>query len=104
MIFLCGFFGMYGFAFGWLFLLIHLCTLKSFGIPYMMPFAATTEDGITPVTDGILRAPAGRMDRRPVYTRARQQESAWDGKSRKTKKEGDEKRVFSDNHKISCGR
>ena len=97
MILLCGFFGMYGFAFGWLFLLIHLCTLKSFGIPYMMPFAATTEDGITPVTDGILRAPAAKMNHRPVYTRpgARVrmgQENQKDGEDQQQK--GGEKSVF----------
>lgn len=67
MIFLCGFFGIYGFITGWLLLLIHLAGLKSFGIPYLMPFAAGERDGISRWTDGIFRAPARRLDRRPVY-------------------------------------
>lgn len=69
MIFLCGFFGIYGFIFGWLFLLIHLGRLESFEIPYLMPFIAASEDGITAVSDGILRGPLWKLNRRPVYTR-----------------------------------
>lgn len=69
MIFLCGVFGLYGFAFGWLFLLLHLAGLKSFGIPYLMPYAAGTEDGISPMSDGFFRAPYGKLTRRPVFAR-----------------------------------
>ena len=69
MIVLCGFFGLYGFVFGWILLLIHLCRLKSFGIPYLMPFAAPSEDGITPLLDGIFRGPLQKLSMRPVYTR-----------------------------------
>lgn len=69
MILLCAFFGLYGFVFGWIFLLVHLCRLKSFGIPYLMPFAAVSEDGITPFLDGIFRGPLQKMELRPVYTR-----------------------------------
>lgn len=67
MIFLCGFFGIYGFITGWLLLLIHLSGLKSFGIPYLMPFAAAERDGICRWTDGIFRAPMRRLNHRPVY-------------------------------------
>lgn len=67
MIFLCGFFGIYGYVTGWLLLLIHLAGLKSFGIPYLMPFAARERAGISRWTDGIFRAPMKRMNRRPVY-------------------------------------
>ena len=69
MIFLCGFFGLYGFVMGWLLLLIHLAGLRSFGIPYLMPFAAVGKDGISRWTDGLLRAPMRRLNRRPVYAR-----------------------------------
>ncbi len=69
MILLCGFLGIYGFAFGWILLLIHLCGLRSFGIPYLMPFAATSMDGIRPAGDGVLRAPLQKLTHRPVYTR-----------------------------------
>lgn len=67
MIFLCGFFGIYGYVTGWLLLLIHLAGLKSFGIPYLMPFTAREKAGISGWTDGIFRAPMKRMNRRPVY-------------------------------------
>ena len=69
MIFLCGFFGIYGYVAGWLLLLIHLAGLKSFGIPYLMPFAAADRDGISRWTDGIFRAPMRRLDHRPVYAK-----------------------------------
>lgn len=72
MIFLCGFFGLYGFAVGWLALLIHLAGLKSFGIPYLMPFVARERDGISRWSDGIFRAPIRKMDSRPVYARREQ--------------------------------
>lgn len=69
MILLCGFFGLFGFVAGWMLLLIHLCRLKSFGIPYLMPFAASSEDGISPWSDGIFRAPLQNMAISPVFTR-----------------------------------
>jgi spore germination protein len=69
MILLCGFFGIYGFVFGWLFLLIHLVRLESFDIPYLMPFVAAPKDGITAATDGILRGPLQKLAIRPVFTR-----------------------------------
>lgn len=69
MILLCGFFGIYGFALGWILLLIHLCGLKSFGIPYLMPFAAASEDGISAFSDGILRQPLQKLTKRPVFAK-----------------------------------
>ena len=74
MIFLCGMFGLYGFAAGWLALLIHLAGLKSFGIPYLMPFAAGERDGISGWSDGLLRAPMSRLKCRPVYARREKRE------------------------------
>lgn len=70
MILLCGYFGLYGFVFGWILLLVHLSRLKSFEIPYLMPFAARSEDGITPFTDGIFRGPLSWLAFRPVFTRS----------------------------------
>ncbi len=69
MILLCGVFGLYGFVFGWIFVIAHLCRLRSFGIPYLMPFAAGSEDGISAIRDGILRGPMQKLVQRPVYTR-----------------------------------
>ena len=36
----CSFFGIAGFVFAWFLLLSHLARLKSFGIPYLMPFVS----------------------------------------------------------------
>lgn len=69
MIFLCGILGIYGFVFGWFLLLIHLCRLESFDIPYLMPYVASSRDGISAVTDGILRGPLQKLAYRPVFTR-----------------------------------
>ena len=89
-IILCGLFGIYGFAAGWLALLIHLAGLKSFGIPYLMPFVARERDGISRWTDGLLRAPMRRMDRRPVYARRDERRRA----GNKKKQEKGEQDVF----------
>lgn len=89
MIVLCGFFGIYGFLTGWLLLFIHLCGLKSFGIPYLMPFAAAQRDGISRWTDGIFRAPMRRLNHRPVYAVRNNRQ-----KLRIREKEGDESDVF----------
>lgn len=69
MIFLCAAFGLYGFVFGWILLLTHLCRLKSFEIPYLMPFAAPSMDGISPLLDGIFRGPLYKLRERPVYAK-----------------------------------
>ncbi len=69
MIFLCGIFGLYGYVTGWVLLLIHLSGLKSFGIPYLMPFEAGDRDGISKWSDGLFRAPMRKLQRRPVYAR-----------------------------------
>lgn len=69
MIVLCGILGIYGFVFGWFLLLIHLCRLESFDIPYLMPYVASSRDGISAVTDGILRGPLQKLAFRPVFTR-----------------------------------
>lgn len=74
MILLCAFFGIYGFIAGWLLLLIHLAGLKSFGIPYLMPFTASERAGISRWTDGLFRAPMRRLNRRPVYARRNKRE------------------------------
>lgn len=84
MIFLCGFLGIYGYVAGWLLLLIHLSGLKSFGIPYLMPFTARERAGISRWTDGIFRAPMKRMDKRPAYAvRENRQKLNWDAEDTK---------------------
>ncbi len=36
-----GFFGLFGLVLGYIFILLHLSSLKSFGVPYLVPFAPT---------------------------------------------------------------
>lgn len=71
-IFLCSWLGFYGFLYGLLFLLIHLASLKSFGIPYLMPFVGADLNGYEDERDSLMRQPLFLMRRRPVYARRNQ--------------------------------
>ncbi|WP_116188614.1 spore germination protein [Paenibacillus taihuensis] len=55
-------FGMYGIFIGMLALLLHLCSLRSFGVPYMAPVGPLT---IQDQKDVLVRAPHPLMTRRP---------------------------------------
>ncbi|USK32043.1 spore germination protein [Bacillus sp. F19] len=55
-------FGLFGILIGFIALILHLCSLRSFGIPYMSPFGPFIKEDIT---DTIVRAPRGRMLFRP---------------------------------------
>jgi spore germination protein len=54
LILLAGLFGLYGVAVGLLIIFIHLCDLKSFGVPYLFPMAPVSFKGLK---DSIFRAP-----------------------------------------------
>lgn len=68
-IFLCSWLGFYGFLYGLLLLLIHLSHLKSFGIPYLMPFVGADLNGYEDERDSIIRQPLFWMKRRPIYAK-----------------------------------
>jgi len=59
--------GLFGFWLGLLAVLIHLVSLKSFGIPYMFPFASGEVNGGTDVKDTIFRLPLFAMKKRPIF-------------------------------------
>ncbi len=59
---LAAIFGLYGVFIGLIVLVLHLCKLKSFGVPYMTPIAPTSKNGIR---DSILRAPIWDIKYRP---------------------------------------
>ncbi len=61
--------GLFGFLASGLSILIHLSRLKSFGIPYLMPFVAADLNGYRDERDSVIRYPIAGMDRRPVYAR-----------------------------------
>lgn len=71
-IFLCSWLGFYGFLYGLLLLLIHLSHLKSFGIPYLMPFVGADLNGYQDERDSLMRMPLFLMRRRPIYAKRNQ--------------------------------
>lgn len=65
LMFLAGAFGFIGVSVGLLLVLVHLCSLRSFGVPYLNPFAPIqTAD----LKDTVVRAPWWYMRSRPVQT------------------------------------
>ena len=69
MIFLGAVWGLYGILLGILVIQIHLASLESFGIPYMMPLVAGSIDDEIEFQDFVLRKPIFTMKDRPLYTR-----------------------------------
>ncbi len=61
--------GLYGFVLGFMILLIHLAGLKSFGIPYLLPFAASGLGGKSDGRDAIIRYPLNTLKDRPSYAK-----------------------------------
>lgn len=61
-IFLSGSFGLYGVTIGLICMLAHMCSLRSFGVQYMAPFAPTMRSDIK---DSIFRLPLWLMKSRP---------------------------------------
>lgn len=68
-IFICAWLGFYGFLLGLLIVLIHLSHLRSFGIPYLMPFVGADLTGYEDERDFVIRQPLFALTRRPVFAR-----------------------------------
>lgn len=62
LIFLSGAFGLYGVTIGLICMLAHMCSLRSFGVQYMSPFAPTSRSDLK---DSIIRLPLWLMKSRP---------------------------------------
>lgn len=69
MIFLSSILGLYGILLGILIIQIHLASLESFGIPYMLPLAAGSIDNGIEYQDFVVRKPVFSMKMRPIYTK-----------------------------------
>lgn len=54
--------GIFGLAFGLIFLLFHLCRMESFGVPYLDPFVANEDEQLQ---DTFFRLPFQAMKKRP---------------------------------------
>lgn len=66
---MCAWLGFFGMLTGLLAVLIHLANLKSFGIPYLMPFVGADLNDYEDERDFLWRQPLAKLWKRPVYTR-----------------------------------
>lgn len=63
LMFLAGTLGLFGVMAGLLMILVHMCSLRSFGVPYMAPLAPYHRSGMK---DVFIRAPIWALQRRPA--------------------------------------
>ena len=66
---MCAWLGFFGFLMALLAVLIHLSHLKSFGIPYLMPFVGADVTDYQDERDSLLRLPLYQLRHRPVFAR-----------------------------------
>ena len=71
-IILSAFLGLYGFILGIMLLLNHLGGLRSFGMPYLVPFAASGINEGTDTKDAIVRLPLRTLKRRPIFSKKKE--------------------------------
>ena len=82
-LFLSSFFGILGALFGWIFLLIHMAGLKSYGIPWLYPYSGGDLNEGADGRDSFVRASMGRLNRRPIFAaRQNRVRFAWKKKER----------------------
>ena len=67
MILLSAMLGLFGFWAAMIILLVHLTTLKSFGVPYLFPFVSGDANNYTDWKDTIFRLPLFTMRKRPFF-------------------------------------
>ncbi|WP_141603843.1 spore germination protein [Terrilactibacillus laevilacticus] len=63
--FISSFLGFLGLIMALIVIVIHLCSLRSFGVPYLEPFAPFKKSGFK---DSVIRAPAWKQKIRPHFT------------------------------------
>ena len=68
-IFMGSWLGLYGILLSYLWTLIHLSHLNSFGIPYLMPYVASDLNDYEDERDSLIRFPFRMMTRRPIFAR-----------------------------------
>ena len=67
LILLSAWLGFFGFLLGLLGILIHLSHLRSFGIPYLMPFVGADVTDYQDERDSLLRLPLFILRHRPIF-------------------------------------
>ena len=70
--------GFFGFWLAMLLTLIHLASLKSFGMPYLFPFVAGEVNGFSDMKDSFFRFPLFMMRKRPFFANPAQKMRASD--------------------------
>ncbi|WP_304508723.1 spore germination protein [Anaerotignum sp.] len=68
-VFLSAIFGLFGLWIALLFVLAHLCSLTSYGIPFMYPFCSASVNDDVDWEDTVFRLPLRKMKRRPIFTK-----------------------------------
>jgi spore germination protein len=71
-ILLAGTMGLFGISIGLCLLIVHLCTLKSFGIPYMTPFSSFVENK-KDLKDTIIRHRIHDLVHKPQYLKSKKE-------------------------------
>lgn len=66
---MCAWLGFFGMLVGLMAVLIHLSHLKSFGIPYLMPFVGADLNDYEDERDFLWRFPMRRLRKRPIYAK-----------------------------------
>lgn len=66
---MCGFLGLYGYWLSVLVILIHLVALKSYNIPYLMPYVSSEINGYNDVKDSLFRLPLFVYKKRPIFAK-----------------------------------
>ena len=64
LVLLAGFLGLYGVFFGILGLVLHLCSLRSFGVPYLLSITSLKPGDLK---DVVIRAPIWSIKKRPAF-------------------------------------
>lgn len=68
-IFMGAWLGLYGVLLAYLWVLIHLSHLNSFGIPYLMPYVASGVNDYEDEKDSLFRFPLRMLKRRPIFAK-----------------------------------
>jgi spore germination protein len=69
---LSAFLGFFGLLIGLIITIVHLAALRSFGFPYLMPFAASEMSGYEDLKDSLFRFPLFSLKKRPFFANQEQ--------------------------------
>lgn len=84
---LAGFLGIFGIACGLILIYTHMLNLKSFGVPYLSPWAPSSYGSMK---DVLIRAPWWKLKSRPTFALSNQKKRQADDNRGWTQKEGDQ--------------